>query len=143
MPSNTAHIQQRAQLKQHDDLVIAADERNEWHDGQNEVGLPSTPGVHSRPAPVREYGVSTIHSHSQRSDKLKQRFRLACATVVNMSLPEKDAENVENKTSNPSEVYTLQAWHRGLLTDICLARASSKVIGLLRAGAKATKAAES
>ncbi|KAG9521250.1 hypothetical protein KCU93_g7458, partial [Aureobasidium melanogenum] len=54
MPSNTAHIQQRAQLKQHDDLVIAADEQNEWQDGQNELGLPSTPGVRSRPAPTRQ-----------------------------------------------------------------------------------------
>ena len=72
MPSNTVHIQQRAQLKQHDDLVIATDERNEWQDGQNEIGLPSTPGVHSRPAPVRECAVSTIHSQYQKSDRLNK-----------------------------------------------------------------------
>ncbi|KAG9812866.1 hypothetical protein KCU98_g9866, partial [Aureobasidium melanogenum] len=72
MPSNTAHIQQRAQLKQHDDLVIAADEQNEWQDGQSELGLPSTPGVRSRPAPVRECAVSTIRSHFQRSDRLNK-----------------------------------------------------------------------
>lgn len=35
-----------------------------------------------------------------------------------MSLPEKDAQAVENKTSNPSEVCILRAWHRGLFTDI-------------------------
>ncbi|KAK6000083.1 hypothetical protein QM012_004071 [Aureobasidium pullulans] len=60
MPSNTAHIQQRAQLKQHDDLTIAAVERNEWQDGQNELGLPSIPGVHSRPAPTKQGPDSSV-----------------------------------------------------------------------------------
>lgn len=68
MPSNTAHIQQRAQLKQHDDLIIATDERNEWHDGQNEIGLPSTPGVHSRPAPVSDSAVRIPYPQFQKSD---------------------------------------------------------------------------
>ncbi|KAG9963259.1 hypothetical protein KCU61_g3920, partial [Aureobasidium melanogenum] len=85
MPSNTAHIQQRAQLKQHDDLVIAADEQNEWQDGQNELGLPSTPGVRSRPAPVRECAVSTIRSHFQRSDGLNKVQTRQCACGNNSS----------------------------------------------------------
>ncbi|KAH0348279.1 hypothetical protein KCU81_g3192, partial [Aureobasidium melanogenum] len=105
MPSNTAHIQQRAQLKQHDDLVIAVDEQTEWHEGQNELGLPSTPGVRSRPAPVRECAVSTIPSLFQRSDRL-------------------------NKVQTPQVN----------LADMARHRASSKVLGLLGAAAKATKA---
>ncbi|KAG9556942.1 hypothetical protein KCU71_g10010, partial [Aureobasidium melanogenum] len=70
MPSNTAHIQQRAQLKQHDDLVIAADEQNEWQDGQNEFGLPSTPGVRSRPAPQLKR-----ERRQRSSDSLEQQQR--------------------------------------------------------------------
>jgi hypothetical protein len=57
MPSNTSHIQQRAQLKQHDDLVVPTNEHTQWQDAQNELGL--TPDFQSIGAPVRACSVSS------------------------------------------------------------------------------------
>ena len=56
MPSNTSHIQQRAELKQHDDLVVPNPERTQWRDTQNEFGLG--PDFQSMPAPVKTCAVS-------------------------------------------------------------------------------------
>lgn len=56
MPSNTSHIQQRAQLQQHDDLVVPTTERPEWQDAQNDLGLG--PDFQSIGAPVRSCAVS-------------------------------------------------------------------------------------
>jgi hypothetical protein len=57
MPSNTSHIQQRAQLQQFDDLVVPSTERPEWQDAQNELGLG--PDFQSIGAPVRDHAVSS------------------------------------------------------------------------------------
>jgi hypothetical protein len=62
MPSNTSHIQQRDQLKQHDDLVVPTDEHVEWQ-AQNELG--STPDFQSIGVPVRTCAVGTPNSTSE------------------------------------------------------------------------------
>jgi hypothetical protein len=62
MPSNTSHIQQRAQLKQHDDLVVPTDEHVEWQ-AQNEFG--STLDFQSIGAPVRTCAVGSPNSTSE------------------------------------------------------------------------------
>ncbi|CAD0089730.1 unnamed protein product [Aureobasidium vineae] len=56
MPSNTSHIQKRAQLQQHDDLVVNPSEHNEWQDAQMDLGL--SPNIRTRAPPVRECAVS-------------------------------------------------------------------------------------
>jgi hypothetical protein len=63
MPSNTSHIQQRAQLVKHDDLVVPTNEHTEWQDVQNELGL--APDFQSIGAPVRACAVSSLHSTSE------------------------------------------------------------------------------
>jgi hypothetical protein len=62
MPSNTSHIQQRSQLKQHDDVVVPTDEHVEWQ-AQNELG--SIPDFQSIGVPVRTCAVSTPNSTSE------------------------------------------------------------------------------
>ena len=54
MPSNTSHIQQRAQLRQLGDVVVPP--QNEWEDVQNEHDLD--PDFKRMPAPVRDLAVS-------------------------------------------------------------------------------------
>lgn len=56
MPSNTSHIQQRAQLKQLGDVVIPPSEQIEWEVVQSERVLG--PGNQDMPAPVRTHTVS-------------------------------------------------------------------------------------
>lgn len=66
MPSNTSHIQQRAQLKQHDDIVVPPTEQAEWEDVQSE--RVSIPDIHSMPAPVSTLAVSMPQLHVLDSD---------------------------------------------------------------------------
>jgi hypothetical protein len=88
MPSNTSHIQQRAQLKQHDDLVVPTDEHVEWQ-AQNELG--STPDFQSIAPPVRTCAVSSPKSTSeylttkQDPDSRLQWLRLLCDCRKEMS----------------------------------------------------------